>query len=291
MKVDLSSTATALREFHANWQNRLEQEIDDIVSFGADLVLSDIPYLPIEAANKIGIPSVAIASLSWDHVLAAYFPLENSEPLSWWKKMRSSYAKATIALLPEPSIMGDTFPAWKSIPPLTVKGNIKKDELRRDLKLSYNDQRPVVLVSLGGIPSHTLPIENLKKNKQFHWLLDCETPKGYAHLHSISWLGGWPFRTISASVDCIVSKPGYGMSVAAAVDSVPYIYVCRGKFPDEKIIGRWMQKNNRAKEIDSNSFRSGEWCDTITELLQKQPPKPPPFNGPEIAAECIQGLL
>ncbi|MBF0454103.1 MAG: hypothetical protein HQL72_04700 [Magnetococcales bacterium] len=291
MVVDLPATTVALRAFHHHWPDQLEEEKREMAAFEPDLLLSDIPYLAIEAAHQLGVPTVAIASLSWDHVLAAYYSLEEAEPLSWWKSMRSAYAKTTLALLPDPAIEGDTFPNQHFIPPLTSPARAKKAALRRGLGLVDDDERPLVLVSLGGIPSHSLPIQVLRRDKRFHWLLDCDVPPGEEHLHGVSTLTGWPFRTLSASVDALVSKPGYGMSVASAVDGVPYLYSCRGRFPDEQPISRWLQHNNRAMALDPVLFRSGAWGEALIALMQQTPPRRPPLDGPQKAAGLIKKIM
>ncbi|MBF0381148.1 MAG: hypothetical protein HQL69_09025 [Magnetococcales bacterium] len=291
LQVDLTATARQLRNLHNNWQQRVSKEMAAIKSFAADLVLADIPYLPIEAAFNLGIPSVAVASLSWDHVTAAYFDMTEKEPSSWRDQMVEAYAKTTLALLPEPAIMGDTFPVYKTTPPLTTPATARKDSLREDLRLLKADNRPLVLVSLGGFPSQTLPIQKLEMDSRFHWLLDYDVNKKHDHIHRVDLLPQWSFRNLSASVDAIVSKPGYGMSIAATVDGVPYLYVRRGRFPDEKIIGDWIEKNNRAMEIEKEDFYAGKWGEKLITLLQMQPPKPTTVDGAKIAASYIKKLM
>ncbi len=265
-----------------------------MAAFAPDLVIADIPYLPIAAAASLDIPVIAVASLSWDHVIAAYFSMTAAEPRRWVDEMAAAYAMTTMALLPEPAIIADTFPVQKHIPPLSLPARADRIRVRSDLGLQESDRRPVVLVSLGGIPANSIPVAALGSDDRFHWILEAPIPQqlqGMSHMHHLSSLPHWQFRDLSASVDGIVSKPGYGMAVASAIDGVPFLYVCRKTFPDEAPIGRWLKNNNRSREMEKTQFASGQWGDAMLRLLEQTPPTPPKPDGAMAAVEEINRVL
>ncbi len=289
MTVDRAATAEALRALHGDWEHRLEEEKTALAAWSPDLVLADIPYLTIAAAADLGIPVVAVASLSWDHVLAAYFSLESAETHGWWQTMRQAYARATLALLPAPAILGDTFPVTESIPPITVRGRERRSELRQVLGLDPADRRPMVLVSLGGIPGRTAPVSALAREERFHWLLDVAVSTNPGHLHALDALSDWPFADVTASVDGMVSKPGYGTAVLTTANRIPFFYVRRYTFPDEPPICQWLERHARAVEMDRETFQSGAWYEALRELMARPVPPSIPMNGAERATEIILG--
>ena len=288
MLVDVAATRTALAALHGDWHGGLEQERRELAAWSPDLLLADIPCRPIEAASLERIPSAAIASLSWDHVLAAYLPLSDPVVQGWWQTMRHAYALTDLALLPEPTISASTFPQATAIPPITVTGRRRSAELRAALGLDRADDRPLVGVTLGGIPATTLPVRQLLGERRCHWLMDVPIPPGSDHLHDMRRLPGhWPFVDLTASVDALVSKPGYGMAISSVAHGVPFLFSRRGIFPDEAPIAAWLERHGRARELDREQFQSGAWAEAIFELLARDAPPRPPLDGAERAAECL----
>ncbi|MBF0584180.1 MAG: hypothetical protein HQL80_08100 [Magnetococcales bacterium] len=274
MRIDLSATAQAVRRLHDDWSRQLAVEKASLSAWRPDLVLANIPYLPIAAAAELGIATVGVASLTWDAVLAAYFLAGDGpdpEITGWWRAMREAYAGTSLALLPMPAIVENhPFPRAELIGPLITLGRPRREALRRLLGLAEADERPVILVSLGGIPARHIPVQALAREEGFHWLLDVDLPAHPGHLHAISvLLGHWSFADLSASVDGVVSKPGYGMAVAATVQQIPFLYLRRGTFPDEPPICGWMEAVGCAMELTAAQFYGGDWSVALRSLLDR----------------------
>ncbi|MBF0178203.1 MAG: hypothetical protein HQL63_15360 [Magnetococcales bacterium] len=292
LQVDLPATAVALDRIHTPWPALLQAEKQAMSAWAPHLVLADVPYLPLAAAAGLGIPSVAVASLSWDLVLAAYFPLEEPRHRRWWTDMRQAYAQTTLALLPTPALLDGPFPRYRIIPPLIEPGVAMPDRLRRDLHLATTDDRPLALVTLGGIPGSDFPFATMASHKEWIWILDFDAPLLADNL--VNWRnasGDWLFRDLIASVDAVVGKPGYGMSVEAVAHGVPFLYVRRYTFPDEESICPWLDQHARAREISMETFRSGAWEQPLRELMARPRPSPPPLNGAQVAVEHILDIV
>jgi hypothetical protein len=73
-KVLVADSLAAYQTFHADWNNRLDKEIALLDRLTPDLVLADIPYLPLAAAARCNVPAVALCSLNWADVFQHYFP-------------------------------------------------------------------------------------------------------------------------------------------------------------------------------------------------------------------------
>ncbi len=292
LTVDLAATRHALAALHDNWEQRLALERRTLRDWSPDLLLADIPYLPIAAASHENIPSAAIASLSWDHVLAAYLPLSEPTVHHWWSTMRAAYRLTDLALLPEPAIDGGTFPNPVHIAPITRRGRNRRQELRKSLRLADDDHRPLILVSLGGIPSNSIPTERLCQEPRFHWLLNVPLPDLHpGHLHDVDEFPHWPFADLIASADAIVSKPGYGMAISAVAHDRPFLFSRRGHFPDEPFIAAYLQNHGRAIELDRTHFQTGDWYQPLQTLLSQPPKKTPSVDGAEQAAQRLLDFL
>ncbi|MGN7612440.1 hypothetical protein ACQZV8_10185 [Magnetococcales bacterium HHB-1] len=288
LEPDIEATRLAMRAWMKQWPEQVKIEQEQLKEIKPDLILADIPCLIIEAATALSIPTLAIASLSWDQILPAYLPPENDpEVKRWLKTMRHAYRQVTLALKPEPAMESDPFIKVQSISPLHIPGRSKPQALRRDLEIHNHDPRPLILVSLGGVPATELPIDALIQQTDFLWLVDFHNIPKQKHLFALRDLPQWRFADISASVDGVVGKPGYGMSVDAAINKKPFLYRRRGHFPDEPSICAWLSQHARALELDAETFNQGQWSHYLKLLFaQKQPPAPR-ADGAEEAVEII----
>ncbi|MBF0110643.1 MAG: hypothetical protein HQL76_15850 [Magnetococcales bacterium] len=292
MVANLAATRICYERLQRDWEGRVTAEMERLRFWSADLVIVDIPCVTIAAAYRLGIPSVAIASLSWDHILKGCFSLEDAEVREWWRRMRETYSRTTLALHPEPAILGDTFPRYAVIPPLVSQARGRRDELRRTLGISRKDDRPLIMINLGGMPSQTVPIGKIVLETRYHWLFK-ETVSSHpeGHVHGTPELSDWPFEDIQASVDMVVGKPGYGTAIETAARGIPLLYVRRGWFPDEEPICQWLSSHSRASEIGADLFSSGQWHDAITSLFSLAPRPLPRCDGAKVAVARILELL
>lgn len=284
---DLDATYCAYKTLHENFTERVAKESKALKNWQPDLVISDIPYLPLAAASRVGIPSVALASLTWDKIIGSYFDLHESAPAKWYADARTSYGETELALLPSPAMNGDCFSGVKQIPPIAVLGK-RQANLRSDLNIKTSDKRPLILCSLGGISGAKLPISVMKKEINFHWLTNISDRGKSENIHSLDTLTNWQFRDIIASVDAVISKPGYGMAVETAAHGLPIVFFRRGNFPDEPHIIEWLHRNTRTKEISSDDWAAGKFVKPLMDLISSPKTKSPHCNGAEVGALMIR---
>lgn len=98
-----------------------------------------------------------------------------------------------------------------------------------------------------------------------------------------------PFNTLLASVDIVMTKPGYSTIIDCVALSKPVVYVRRYNFADEEGLVRYLHQYGRAVELSIEDFVSGEWKNAL-QTAQRLPPSqntPPPQTGAQEAAELI----
>jgi hypothetical protein len=286
LDIDIEATYKAYQQFHATYFERVEQLCEFLVKSNIKIVIADIPYLAIEAAARASIPSVAIASLSWDKVLQRCLDDQNKEIKSFIDQIRNSHAKASLVLHPTPSMNLDSFPPGEPIPPVVLEGN-KIVDLRERMGISKTDERKIVLVSLGGIKANNIPINSLINDDRFHWVINSDFISEYTHLHSTYSLKNIIYRDLISSVDAVVSKIGYGTAVEVVKYQLPFVYTCRGNFPDEPSIVRWLISNARCKQITIREWLCGEFGDHLISLMNQPAQKRVESNGDDVAAHII----
>ncbi len=290
LSVDLAKSQAAYRRLHQHYEQKVNAESRRIQARSPDLVISDIAYLPIAAAAQAGVPAVALASVSWDHIIKGYFDMAEPEEAGWYHEAVHSYQQASLALLPEPAMEGDSFTTCRSIPPIAMLGEWQAS-FRTMLRIDRNDQRPIILCSLGGMDGTVMPISAMEREDDFHWLVAGKFSTTAEHIHLLTNCTQLPYKDIIASVDGVVGKPGYGMAVEVAAHGLPLVFAQRGHFPDEPVIIEWLNRHARVREISKAEWMAGDFTSAMQDLLDRPKCKRVHCNGAAVGAELLSSMF
>ena len=285
LKIDIDATWAAHRRFHETWEARLFNEVAAIQATSPSLILADTPYLAIEAGSRAQIPTVALANFTWDLVLKEYCHASDTPQQQLIQRIRKSYAKARMALRITPAPQIDAFSNMIDIGPIASPAPPERDRLASVLALTPNER--TVLVGFGGIPLTSLPLEHMEHLPPYRFLFDGPVPPGYSRIHSTKTLP-LSFRALIASVDVIMTKPGYGTIVEAVAIQKPVVYVRRYNFADEPALVDYLHRYGRGVELPIDDFTQGRWETALQQSLNTPVPSlPPPPTGAREAAEAI----
>ncbi|MGH7221083.1 MAG: hypothetical protein ACREI1_12250 [Nitrospiraceae bacterium] len=285
LKIDIGATWAAHQRFHETWEARLSNEVAAMQATSPALVIADTPYLAIEAGSRAQIPTVALASFTWDLVLKEYCRASDNSHQQLIQCIRGSYAKALLALRITPAPRIDVFSNMIDIRPIANPTSPERDRLASTLALTPNER--TVLVGFGGIPLTSLPLEQMEQLRHYRFLFDGPVPPGYTRIHSTETLP-FSFKTLLASVDIIMTKPGYGTIVEAVALQQPVVYVRRYNFADEPPLVDYLHRYGRGIELSIDDFTRGRWGPTLLQALASPVPSlPPPPTGAAEAAEVI----
>jgi hypothetical protein len=72
LAVDVEKSRAAYCAFHADWPRRVAEEARLLQALGADLVLSNVGYLPLAGAQQTEINNIALCSLNWADIYRHY---------------------------------------------------------------------------------------------------------------------------------------------------------------------------------------------------------------------------
>jgi hypothetical protein len=291
LKIDIDATWAAHHHFHETWQARLSHEVAAMQAASPALVIADTPYLAIEAGFRAQIPTVALANFTWDLVLKEYCRASDHSHQQLIQCIRGSYAKADMALRVTPAPRIDAFFNMIDVGPIASPASPERDRLASALALAPNER--TVLVGFGGIPLTSLPLEHMEQLRPYRFLFDGPVPPGYSRVHSTETLP-FSFKTLLASVDVIMTKPGYGTIVEAVMLQQPIVYVRRYNFVDEPPLVDYLQRHGRGVEMSMKEFKAGRWEAAIRKADETTVPSiapPPPTGAAEAAAILAPYLL
>lgn len=287
LTVDLGASLLAYQTFHASMPGRIEQLSKELLEQKVDLVLADIPYLTLAAAKKAGIPSVALCSLNWADVLEHALLLATSNALENTavsraispelarlgaeivREIRGIYQQADYFLLPTPSMPMPTLTNTLAIGPVCTPGVRRREALALNTKVS--DDAWFVLVGMGGMPLD-LNLDEWPAHmlgKLIHYIAADKVAQTSRHPQVISETQiGLSYSDLVASVDLILTKPGYGMFVEAAAAGVPVLYVERLDWPEAQALTDWLEVIAHCTEISTEALHRGTFADEMRSLFR-----------------------
>jgi hypothetical protein len=285
LNIDIDATWEAHRQFHETWDIRLTNEMAAMQAASPSLVIADTPYLAIEAGSRSQIPTLALANFTWDLVLREFCHASNHLRQRLIQSIRGSYAKADRALRITPAPKIDVFSRITDIGPIASPATSERDRLTATLALASNER--TVLVGFGGIPLTSLPLAQMERLRQYRFIIDGPVPTGYSRIHSTKMLP-FSFKTLLASVDIIMTKPGYGTVVEAVALQQPIVYVSRHNFADEPPLVDFLHRYGRSVELSMDDFMKGCWETALQQALRASASLlPPPITGAAEAAKEI----
>ena len=284
--IDAAATAQAYREFHANWAERVADEAAFIAGLAPDLVLTDVAYLPLAAAARAGIPSLAMCSLNWADLFAHFFGKESWAP-AIHADILAAYRAAEGFFRLTPAMDMPDLQRCEVIAPLAALGEDRRAEIDARLSLAGNDR--LILVAFGGFDTD-LSAANWPPTPGLHWLVPQAWNLQRADMTPIESLA-LPFVDLIRSADAVLTKPGYGAFTEAACNGTPVLYLRRRDWPEQDCLIDWLHKNARCREIDAVSLRAGTLQAPLVKLWQQSSPPLPTPDGAAQAAERIARRL
>lgn len=268
--------------FHADWKARVADEARLLRELGADMLLSNVGYLPLAGAQRAGVANAALCSLNWRDIYRHYC---GDDEIS--AQMLGCYANADAFLRVTPGMAMDRLANLVPVAPIADIGENRREELDRLLHLS--SQEKLVLVSLGGIASR-LPMEHWPRLDGVRWLVQESWQVRHPDAVALESLP-LDFRDLLASCDALLCKPGYGSFVEAACSGVPVLYVRREDWPESAVLADWLQRHGACREVSRAALERGDIGDDLRALWDAPRPQPAAAHGADEAAKWLLDRL
>jgi UDP-N-acetylglucosamine:LPS N-acetylglucosamine transferase len=275
MAINIEATWREHHQFHSTWNERLLTEIESMRAARPDLILADTPYVALAAGKAASIPTIALASFTWDLILSEYQAPSSIDSRAILQSIRQAYGEADLALRITPSPTLNCFQHVTPIHPIAEPAAPAREQLAEYLALRPGER--TVLIGFGGIPLTSLPFEMIESLASYRFLFDGSIPSESKRFISTKSLP-FSFKTLLASVDMVMTKPGYGTLVEAVTSHIPTVYVRRYNFGDEQSLVDYLHRYGRGIELSIDDFMKGQWATTLEKALNLpatlSPPQP-----------------
>ncbi|MGE3840256.1 MAG: hypothetical protein AB7I50_01590 [Vicinamibacterales bacterium] len=302
LRPDVEATLERARAFYAEREALVEREAQAIDAAGASLVVSDVPPVAFAAAERAGVPSIAISNFTWDWIYADYErALELSAEVSSLCRDWQSRADEGWRLPMHGGFEG--IHSLRDLPLVARRSRHPRAAVRK--RLGWPDDRPVVLTSFGGVGMKQLPLERAAADGRL-LVVGCAEPVsetagaplctiagGVALLNERRlYTDGLRYEDVVAAVDVVVTKPGYGIIAECAANGAALLYTSRGRFAEYDVLVSQMPRWLRTRFIEQDALFAGDWSAEVEALLTQPPaPEQPRVDGADTAARWLAARL
>jgi len=288
IKVDLAATLTALQELYARKSELVKAEEQFLADRSISLVVCDIPAIPIEAAKKVGIPAVAIGNFTWNWIYED-FAAADRRWNPFIREIEKDYGKADLLLrLPFAERM-KAFRRIEDIPVVASPGRPRRDDLVR--LTGCSPQKKWVLLSFTTLDWNEAALGNVEsiENYEFFTVKPLEWKRRNIHPVDREKIS---FSDVLASVDVVISKPGFGLISECVVNRKPLVYSDRADFREYAILVESIDRYLRNQHIPSRELYAGDLKESLDAVWTRPEPKETvPAGGAAIAAKRIGEFL
>ncbi|WP_440997938.1 glycosyltransferase [Arhodomonas sp. SL1] len=264
LDLDVTATWQSYARYHEELRRHVDEEKAHIRDAGADLVLADVPYVPIAAAGELGVPAVALCSVNWADVLEHYLPVGDARIDGLVDEIRACYRQAECFIAPTPSMPMPGLENLERVGPIARLSTARPGALRQHLPKA--EGKSIVLATMGGITGGTRAAR-FPRIDGVRWIVPDEvvppqrpdvTPVGNLQM---------PFLDVLAGSDVVVTKPGYGTFVEAACHGVPVVYVERDDWPESAALEAWLAGHGVALPVNRVTYEHSNFAETINTAL------------------------
>jgi hypothetical protein len=280
IRVDVDATLDRVEKLCSRRKKLVAQEQDYIRRMKFALVVVDIPAIPLESAALADIPGIAVGNFGWDWIYSG-FADQDSRWMAAVKVFQEQYGFADLLLrLPFSEKMA-AFRNIEDLPLVSLPGRDRRAEIAESrgcnpakkwillsfTTLSWNDEALANVESIAGCEFFTVRPLAWKRKNIYPMNRDEVT-----------------FSDVVASVDAVISKPGFGILSDCIANNKPLIYADRSDFLEYAILEKSIKRYLRHFHIQSADLYRGDLQQSLESIWKCPLPKETIGMGGDILA-------
>jgi hypothetical protein len=288
IRVDVDATLEKAERLCSQRNELVRAEAGFIKESGINLIVADIPGLPLEAAALAGIPRVAVGNFGWDWIYSDFVP-RNSRWQPIVDMYREQYGKADLLLrLPFCEEM-NAFSRIEDIPLVARPGHSQRQVL--SALTGCDPAKKWILLSFTTLDWSREALMCVESIREYEFFTVLPLQWKAENIYALS-REQITFSDVIASVDAVISKPGFGILSDCVVNNRPLIYADRSDFLEYPMLEASIKKHLKHVHIPATKLYLGD----LQESLDKVWTSPEPAlklqrGGDQIAAQRIAGFL
>lgn len=288
IRVDVEETYRRVESLYAQREALVEREARFMEEEGIDLVIADIPAMPLEAARRAGIPAVAVGNFSWNWIYEE-FAERDERWLALADRIAAGYGCSDLLLrLPFCEEMA-AFPRKEDIPLVASPGAARREELARLTGASPG--KTWALLSFTSLDWDERALARVEELKEYEFFTVHPLEWNRGNIHAVR-RERVLFSDVLASVDVVVSKPGFGLLSECVVNRKPLVYADRTDFREYAVLVREMPRYLKCRHVPTERLYAGDLGDALARIARDpEPAETLEAGGAAVAASRIVRFL
>ncbi|WP_372847141.1 hypothetical protein [Pontiella sp.] len=254
IQVDLDASIETIARLYEREEQLIAQEAACIARENIGVVVADIPAIPLAAAQRGGIPTVATSNFGWDWIYSEFVGHDPRWEI-YIEKFRAVYAKTDLLLRQPFAEPMSAFPNRIDLPLLAKPGTACR---RRIAETTGADPgKPWVLLSFTTLNLAAEAVERISRlsSHEVFSVEPLEWPDSNIHCLSRALA---PFTDYVASCDVVVTKPGFGIVSECIANGKPIVYSDRKNFLEYPILVDAIERYCRHAFIPNAALYAGD---------------------------------
>jgi UDP:flavonoid glycosyltransferase YjiC (YdhE family) len=136
----------------------------------------------------------------------------------------------------------------------------------------------------------SMPWHMLDRFKQWEFLGLYPLPGVPANFHIVT-KNAFRHQDLIASVDCMISKVGYGVYAECVLNGVPLIYVAREAFAEYPVLEEAIVAWGAGHCLSHHDYYRLNWSASIDAAIARKRPQPVPSDGAAASALKIENCF
>lgn len=288
IRVDVEATYRRVEALYAQRDTLMDREARFLEEEGIALVVADIPAMPLEAARRAGIPAIAVGNFSWNWIYEE-FAERDERWLTLVDRIAAGYGCSDLLLrLPFCEEMA-AFPRKEDIPLVASPGVARRDELARLTGAAA--EKKWVLLSFTSLDWDERALARVEELEGYEFFTVHPLEWNRRNIHAVR-REQVLFSDVLASVDVVVSKPGFGLLSECVVNRKPLVYADRTDFREYAVLVREMPRYLKCRHIPTERLYAGDLGGSLESIArQPEPAEELEAGGASVAARRIGAFL
>jgi len=245
---------------------RADEERADLERRGTRLIVTDVPSFPLRLAARLGVPGVCVANFTWADIYAELG--EGAEPglAPVADALAAEYAQADLLLDAGLSLPMPYFPHRANVGVVVRPHQDRRGELARLLGVEENKRLALLYVGSWGLPLPWPRLETFAPD--WHFISLSPPPVPIANLTVLPQTA-LRHPDLVASVDAVISKPGYGLVSECLSAGTPFLYCPRTGFAEYAALDAALSAWPGGARLSAADFLAMNW----RAALEQVPPR------------------
>jgi hypothetical protein len=285
--IDAEKSLEQVESLFRRSDSMIANEKEFLRRVGANVVVSDIPFLAGDIACACGVACVAIGNFTWDWIYDPYF-----EQHPRFSHLRGfvcrGYSRMEMLLQLPFGHEVSCFPRVVPVPLIARAGKRDPEDILGRLAIPVRT-RPLVFLGMRAAPSGRLVETVAEHCREFIFLtlqqLGSDAPE---NLRRVVLGDPLEYPDVLRASDVVVSKLGYGIVADCFANETALLWPARRGFREDGLLRTAAEQYLQSMEIPVADFAGGRWGKHLRRAMEA--PRPDgrmPTNGAEVCADRI----